>query len=291
MSERIFITQKDVLQFLHDSGLKISRAKLSQDYRAGKLRSQPNKTFLESDVTAYAECLKAPDFRPEANVESSEVRLSRRYKAMLLDFCAAMPDIDAIDEALGKWLAKDDNDPEISQKLAVCQRRVARRIANSRETGMLCKEYTHEPQPTETSIPQPREPKPSSRALAIEYRRNPDRLTPDQIKIPEIPGGYDKIDSFDPHARFCLTGIFAYGERGDCEKLVTNMGGKVAKYPVLYEQSYVIVGTLASPEWSCKHYGNKIELGLKYRSQGAPVKIITEDDWIKLVLAQEKDDC
>lgn len=289
MSERIFKTQTEALEYLHGLGLKISRGKLSKDYRAGILRCQPDKTFLESDVAAYAESLKAPDFRPETNVESLQGRQLRRLRAMVLDFCAAMPDMDAIASSLAKWLEKEDNDPEIAQKLAICQRRVARRM-RARDSKMPCEAEALDEQPKEPLAQQPSKPEATLRKgeLAVEYRRRRHTLTQDKIRLPEIPGGYDKIDELDPHARFCLTGIFAYGERGDCERLVTSMGGKVAKYPVLYEQCYVVVGSLASLEWSHKFYGNKVELGLKYRSQGGPVKIITEDDWIKLMLAYER---
>lgn len=288
MSDRIFKTQGDALEYLHEMGLKISRAKLSKDYRAGILRCQSDKTFLESDVAAYAESLKAPDFRQETDAESPEGRKLRQLKAMVLDFCAAIPDMDEIATILSKWLGKDGNDPEIAQKLAVCQRRVARGIRDN-EAAKHCEDPTQEEQSEETlELPSSKSTQASvARELVVEYRRRHHRLTPDQVRLPEIPGGYDKIDDIDPHARFCLTGIFAYGERGDCERLVTSMGGKVAKYPVLYEQCYVVVGTLASLEWSHGHYGNKIEAGLKCRSQGGPVKIITEDDWLKSVVDYE----
>ena len=52
MNGRMFKTQGEVLEYLHGLGLKISRAKLSKDYRAGILLSQPDKTFLERDVVA-----------------------------------------------------------------------------------------------------------------------------------------------------------------------------------------------------------------------------------------------
>lgn len=290
MSDRIFKTQGEALEYLHGLGLKISRAKLSKDYRAGIFRSQPDKTFLESDVVTYAESLKAPDFRPETDVESPEGRRLRHLKAMVLDFCVAAPDLDSLAKVVAKWLEKNGNDPEIVQKLAVCQRRIARRIRDN-EAAKHCEDPTQEEQSEETlELPSSKSTQASvARELVVEYRRRHHRLTPDQVRLPEIPGGYDKIDDIDPHARFCLTGIFAYGERGDCERLVTSMGGKVAKYPVLYEQCYVVVGTLASLEWSHGHYGNKIEAGLKCRSQGGPVKIITEDDWIRWAMAYDGD--
>lgn len=288
MSNRIFKTQGEVLDFLHGLGLKISRAKLSKDYRTGTLRCQPDKTFLENDVSAYAETLKAPDFNPETNAESPERRQLKRLKAMVLDFCAAIPDMDAIANALEKWMEKNGNDSEIAQKLAVCQRRVARRIreleeAKAREAAVRDAERE------ETSSQSKPKAELADYALSVEYRGRHHILTPDMIKLPEIPGGYDKMDSIDLRARFCLTGIFTYGKRGECEKLVESMGGKVARYPVMYEQSYVVVGNLVSLVWSHEFFhGNKIEQGLKCRSQGGPVKIITEDDWIRLVMAHER---
>jgi len=287
---RMFKTQGEVLEYLHGLGLKISRAKLSKDYRAGILLSQPDKTFLERDVVAYAESLKAPDYRPETDAESPEGRQLRQLKAMVLDFCTAAPDMNSLADVVAKWLEKNGNDPEIAQKLAACQRRITRRIRDN-DAAKHCEDSTQKEQSQETLEQLSGKPTQASvaRELSVEYRRRRHRLTPDQVRLPEIPGGYDKIDDIDPHARFCLTGIFAYGERGDCERLVTGMGGKVAKYPVLYEQCYVVVGTLASLEWSCKYYGNKIELGLKYRSQGGPVKIITEDDWIRWAMAYDGD--
>lgn len=290
MSDRIFKTQGEALEYLHGLGLKISRAKLSKDYRAGVLRCQPDKTFLESDVIAYMECLKAPDFHPEIIAESADGRQLKRLKAIVLDFCASMPDMDAIADSLAKWLEKDGNDPDVAQKLAICQRRVERRI-RERESAKP-REDTAKCEPPEETLTKPASKPDTASAgsgLAAEYRRQRHMLTPDQIRLPKIPGGYDKIDSIDFHARFCLTGVFAYGDRSECEKLATSMGGKVAKHPALYEQCYVVVGTLASLEWSCKYYGNKIELGIKYRSQGGPVKIITEDNWIRLVLSHERD--
>lgn len=60
MAEMLFRTQGEVMDYLHALGLKISRSKLSQDYRNGSLRCQADRTFLEADVLAYAETLKAP---------------------------------------------------------------------------------------------------------------------------------------------------------------------------------------------------------------------------------------
>lgn len=58
MAEMLFRTKGEVMDDLHALGLKISRSKLSQDYRGGSLRCQADKTFLEADVLVCAETLK-----------------------------------------------------------------------------------------------------------------------------------------------------------------------------------------------------------------------------------------
>ncbi len=145
----MFKTQGEVLEYLHGLGLKISRAKLSKDYRAGILLSQPDKTFLERDVVAYAESLKAPDYRPETDAESPEGRQLRQLKAMVLDFCTAAPDMNSLADVVAKWLEKNGNDPEIAQKLAACQRRITRRIRDN-DAAKHCEDSTQKEQSQET---------------------------------------------------------------------------------------------------------------------------------------------
>ncbi|WP_165072792.1 SWIM zinc finger family protein [Desulfovibrio sp. ZJ200] len=106
MTERIFSTQGDVLEFLHDQGLKISRAKLSKDYREGLLPCMSDKRFREEDVRAYAESLKAPSaeekkdklMKARAEVESLNALISRLLKVV--------PDAEATTRVLEKWLDK-----------------------------------------------------------------------------------------------------------------------------------------------------------------------------------------
>lgn len=106
MTERIFSTQGDVLEFLHDQSLKISRAKLSKDYREGLLPCMSDKRFREEDVRAYAESLKAPSaeekkdklMKARVEVESLKALLSRLLKVL--------PDAEATARVLEKWLDK-----------------------------------------------------------------------------------------------------------------------------------------------------------------------------------------
>lgn len=96
---------------------------------------------------------------------------------------------------------------------------------------------------------------------------------------PEIPGLYDAVEKIDLGATFCFTGIFAFGDRPDCEAHAAQQGGKVSQRPVKGEPCYLVVGSIASPDWAHGCYGRKIELAMRYRAEGAPLKIIPEDVW------------
>lgn len=114
MAERIFSTQGDVLEFLHEQGLKISRAKLSKDYREGLLLCMSDKRFREEDVRAYAESLKAPSIeekkdkltKARAEVECLNALLSRLLKVV--------PDAGATTLVLKKWLDKHSDDVSVT---------------------------------------------------------------------------------------------------------------------------------------------------------------------------------
>ncbi len=114
MTERIFFTQGDVLEFLHEQGLKISRAKLSKDYREGLLPCMSDKRFREEDVRAYAESLKAPSIeekkdkltKARAEVECLNALLSRLLKVV--------PDAAATTRVLKKWLDKHSDDVSVT---------------------------------------------------------------------------------------------------------------------------------------------------------------------------------
>lgn len=104
MSERLFATQGDVLAFLHGLGLKVGRTKISTDYRAGRLKSTPDKRFREEDVLAYAESLKAPAVEERAGRER-KLRAERdRLKTLLAALLRALPDEQAVASALETWL-------------------------------------------------------------------------------------------------------------------------------------------------------------------------------------------
>ncbi|WP_297669022.1 BRCT domain-containing protein [uncultured Desulfovibrio sp.] len=99
------------------------------------------------------------------------------------------------------------------------------------------------------------------------------------VLTPDIPGLYDKPCYIDLTATFCFTGIFAYGERSDVEAAAVAHGGSTCGHPVKSRPCYVVVGSVASPDWAHGHYGRKVEQAMRFREEGAPVQIISEDTW------------
>lgn len=112
MSERIFATQGEVLEFLRGLGLKISRTKISSDYRSGRLKCTSDKQFREEDVLAYAESLKAPAVQEKADKLQRLRAEVNRQKGLLSSLLRAVPDAQAVTQALGKWLAKNSEEED-----------------------------------------------------------------------------------------------------------------------------------------------------------------------------------
>ncbi|MDY4281681.1 MAG: BRCT domain-containing protein [[Pasteurella] mairii] len=97
---------------------------------------------------------------------------------------------------------------------------------------------------------------------------------------------FDPIDHLDLFGSvICLTGKFLLGNREKCTQLAQSQGAKVIK-DWRADLNYLIVGTLNSRDWICQSFGRKIEKVKEYQSQGYPVKIISEEQWINLTKKQ-----
>jgi NAD-dependent DNA ligase len=91
---------------------------------------------------------------------------------------------------------------------------------------------------------------------------------------------------------FCLTGIFYYGSRGDCEDAVTHRGG-ISRRAVSGSTDYVIIGGLCNPQWLYANSGTKIEAAKMHRAENRQWNIdlpqhprnvpavIRERDWVQ----------
>lgn len=85
-------------------------------------------------------------------------------------------------------------------------------------------------------------------------------------------------DLIFPDREFCVTGIFAFGQRGTVEKAIKSRGGMTVKAPRTTSH-YVVVGSFVSPGWANGNFGTKIERALSLRKNGAPIAIIGEEHW------------
>jgi hypothetical protein len=65
---------------------------------------------------------------------------------------------------------------------------------------------------------------------------------------------------------FCLTGIFYYGSRGECEDAIAQHGG-ILRRAVSGSTHYVIVGGMCNPQWKHAESGTKIDSAVEFRSE------------------------
>jgi NAD-dependent DNA ligase len=78
---------------------------------------------------------------------------------------------------------------------------------------------------------------------------------------------------------FLFTGTCAYGTRKQCQAAIESLGGSNAK-GVTKNLNYLILGTYVTDSWANETYGRKIEKAMKYRDEGVPLVILTEEHWI-----------
>lgn len=83
-------------------------------------------------------------------------------------------------------------------------------------------------------------------------------------------------------AKFCLTGEFVTGTRGKCEDIISQRGGIPTK-SVTKDLDYLVIGASSSRDWVATNHGRKIEKAMHYKEKGCPLKILSEETWIKFI--------
>ena len=78
--------------------------------------------------------------------------------------------------------------------------------------------------------------------------------------------------------KFCMTGKFSYGTRGQCEDEVRSRGGTCQSSPGK-TTDYLVIGSYAEGAWIQSAYGRKIEKAVELRAGGLPLRIISEEHW------------
>jgi NAD-dependent DNA ligase len=85
-------------------------------------------------------------------------------------------------------------------------------------------------------------------------------------------------------AAFCLTGDFVFAPRSHCHEQIVKRGG-IVKTSVSKKVSYVVIGSLGSPEWSHGSFGQKVERAMQLKAEGVPIAVIDEDHWANALSA------
>lgn len=78
--------------------------------------------------------------------------------------------------------------------------------------------------------------------------------------------------------KFCFTGTFAFGSRGECELAVADRGGAAGS--LTKTTDYLVIGVYATGSWKHSSFGNKIERALEMKAHGAPLAIVGEQHWL-----------
>ena len=103
-------------------------------------------------------------------------------------------------------------------------------------------------------------------------------VSPEVISIP-----IEKDCEFEiSGANVCHTGTFVYGTRSKCERLTERAGG-ISISSVTKKTNLLVVGSLVTPSWSQESYGLKIMKAMELKNDGANIRIISEEHWLKCI--------
>jgi NAD-dependent DNA ligase len=100
-----------------------------------------------------------------------------------------------------------------------------------------------------------------------------------------LPEHISTIFDDDPHIIvpenvFVFTGEFIYGTRSACNKAVESKGGITAS-TVTKSTNYLVVGSMASPDWIVANFGRKIQKAAEMMLSGDyEIAVVREQDWV-----------
>lgn len=77
---------------------------------------------------------------------------------------------------------------------------------------------------------------------------------------------------------FVFTGTCVFGTRRQCQDATAALGGIIAG-GITKAVDYLVLGTYVTDSWAHETYGRKIEKAVKYREEGVPLAIVTEEHW------------
>lgn len=99
-----------------------------------------------------------------------------------------------------------------------------------------------------------------------------------------LPEHIQSVFDDDPHVIFegkvfVFTGDFLWGTRKECFRETEKRGG-IPKESVTNQTNYLVIGTMASPDWIAENFGRKIQKAAEMAESGEyEISIIREADW------------
>lgn len=105
----------------------------------------------------------------------------------------------------------------------------------------------------------------------------------DEVKDVKIGGICSNVSSIHfSDNQFCFTGTSVRGSRSEISRLIEEYGGKFVN-SVSKSTNYLIVGDNGNPCWAYACYGRKVEKAINYRKEGAPIVIVHENAFWKVI--------
>lgn len=78
---------------------------------------------------------------------------------------------------------------------------------------------------------------------------------------------------------YCFTGTFNYGQRKACESAVTAKGASAGS--LTHKTNFLVIGVYATDSWKHSSFGNKILKAAEMRAEGRPIRIVSEEHWVR----------
>lgn len=78
---------------------------------------------------------------------------------------------------------------------------------------------------------------------------------------------------------YCFTGTFNYGQRKACESAVVAKGAQAGS--LTQKTNFLVIGVYATDSWKHSSFGNKILKAAEMRSSGVPIRIVSEEHWVR----------
>jgi NAD-dependent DNA ligase len=81
------------------------------------------------------------------------------------------------------------------------------------------------------------------------------------------------------NVNYCFTGTFNFGQRKHCEQAIVERGGLAGG--LTKKTDILVIGVYATDSWKHSAFGNKIVKAAEMRSSGMPIRIVSEEHWVK----------